>query len=177
MLDEKRVKEAESNTKIFLEEGLIWKYGSFRKEIFETYCRNYQESLDLAQKIFEQGLSNLWVIVIAYYTQYYVANAALYKIGYKVGGKISHKVTADALIVFVRNKLKNELLEDYEEAQGEALEIIGRKTDEIISHFDKELDKRSTFQYESTEEIKKAKAETSLKRAKEFVFEMKKLLQ
>src|SRR3989338_10779756 len=177
MLDEKRVKEAESNTKIFLEEGLIWKYGSFRKEIFETYCRNYQESLDLAQKIFEQGLSNLWVIVIAYYTQYYIANAALYKIGYKVGGKISHKVTADALIVLVRNKLKKELLEDYEEAREEALDIIGRKTDEIIESFGQEMEKRAFFQYESTEDIKRAKANTSLERAKKFVFEMKKLLK
>lgn len=107
---------------------------------------------------------------------YYLANAVLYKIGYKVGGKISHKVTADALVVLVRNKLRKELLEEYEEAQEEAFEIMGKKADEIISHFDKELEKRSTFQYESTEEIKRAKAETSLKRAKEFIFEMKKML-
>ncbi len=63
-------------------------------------------------------------------------------------------MTADALIVFVKNKLKKELLEEYEEAQEEALEIVGKKA----------------------EEIKRAKAETSLKRAKEFIFEMKKML-
>lgn len=176
MLNTVRIKEAENNVKNYLEERLIWKYNSFTKEILETYTRNYQDSLDVAQKLFEQNLSPLWIIVTSYYSMYYIANAALYKIGYKVGGKISHRVTADALIVFVRNKLRRELLEEYEEAQEEALEIIGRKTDEIISSFEQELEKRSIFQYESTEEIKKAKAETSLKRAKEFVFEMKKLL-
>lgn len=176
MLDEKGVKEAQDNVKVYLEERLIWKYGFFTKEVFETYVRNYQESLEVSHKIFEQNLSSLWVIVTSYYSMYYIANAALYKMGYKIGGKISHKVTADALIVFIRNRLKKELLEEYEEAQEEALAIMGKKADEIIIHFDKELEKRSVFQYESTEEIKRAKAETSLKRAKEFIFEMKKVL-
>ena len=176
MLDTQRLKEAESNVKNYLEEKLIWKYDSYKKEIFETFLRNYKDSLEVAQKLFEQNLSPLWVIVTSYYSMYYIANAVLYTIGYKVGGKISHKVTADALIVFIRNKLKKELLEDYEEAQEEALEIIGKKADEIISHFEKELEKRSIFQYKSTEEIKRAKAETSLTRAKEFIFEMKKML-
>lgn len=176
MLDEKRIKEVETSIKGYLDDGLIWKFKTYRNEIMQTYQRNYQESIDVAQKIFDQNLSNLWIIVISYYSMYYIANAVLYKIGYKVGSKVSHKVTADALIIFVRNKLKKELLADYEEAKEEALEIIGRKTDEIIESFDREMDKRSTFQYESTEEIKRTKAQTSLERAKRFIFEMKKLL-
>lgn len=176
MLDEKRIKEAQENAKAYLEDNLIWKTKTFKKEILETYTRNYKESLDVANRLYDQNLSNLWVIVISYYSMYYIANAVLYKIGYKIGTKVSHKVTADALIVFVRNKLKKELLEDYEEAKEEALDITGRKTDEIIQSFDQEMEKRSTFQYESTEEIKRAKAKTSLERAKKFVFEMKRLL-
>lgn len=176
MLDEKRIKEAETSIKGYLDDGLIRKFKTYRNEIMQTYQRNCQESIDVAQKIFDQNLSNLWTIVISYYSMYYIANAVLYKIGYKVGSKVSHKVTADALIIFVRNKLKKELLADYEEAKEEALEIIGRKTDEIIESYDREMDKRSTFQYESTEEIKRAKAQTSLERAKRFIFEMKKLL-
>lgn len=176
MLDEKRVKGAENNVKRYLEDQLLWKYKLFKEEILETYNRNYQESLDVAQKIFNQNLSNLWTIVISYYSMYYIANAVLYKIGYKIGSKVSHKVTAESLIVFVRNKLKKEFLEEYEEAKEEAMEIIGRKTDEIIGSFDQELEKRSVFQYESTEEIKREKANTSLDRAKKFIFEMKKLL-
>jgi len=121
-------------------------------------------------------VSNLWVVVCSYYAMFYVVNAVLYKIGYKVGSKVAHKVTADSLIVYVRNRLKKNMIEDYENAKEEALEIIGSKTDDLISSFDKELDKRSLFQYETTEEIKRAKAKTSLERAKEFVNEMRKLL-
>jgi len=176
MLDEQRIKEAQNNVKGYTQDNLIWKYKTFRKEVLDTYKRNYLESLDLATKLFNEELSNLWIIVISYYAMYYIANAVLYKIGYKVGSKVSHKVTSDALIVFVRNKLKKSLIEDYEEAKEEALEIIGRKTDEIISSFDKEMEKRSFFQYETTEEIKRAKAKTSFERAKNFLFEMEKLL-
>lgn len=177
MLDEKRIKEAEANIKSYLAEGLIKKYPLFRKEILETYERNYQESIEVAQIIAKDNLSHLWTIVTSYYSMYYMANAVLYKLGYKVGHKISHKVTADALVVFVRNKLKKSLLEDFEEAKEEALEIVGKETDEILISFDREMNKRSIFQYKSTEQVKKAKAQTSLERAKKFVFEMKKLLK
>ncbi len=176
MLNEERMKEAQSNMNTYIEDGLIWKTKIFKKEIMDTYKRNYKESLDVAKKLSDENLSNLWIIVTSYYSMFYIANAVLYKLGYKIGHKVSHKVTADALIVFVRNKLRKSLLEEYEEAKEEALELIGRKTDEVISDFDKELGKRSIFQYESTEEIKRAKAETSFIRAKRFILEMEKLL-
>ena len=67
-------------------------------------------------------------------------------------------------------------MKDFEEAKEEALEIIGRKADEVLLNYERELEKRSSFQYQSTEEIKRNKAETSLERAKKFIFEMKKLL-
>lgn len=97
-------------------------------------------------------------------------------LNYKVSHKISHKVTSDALIVFVRNKLKKELLEGFEEIKEDALELISSKTDNIIQSFDFEREKRSQFQYQMDESIKKSKATTSFNRAKEFIFEMKKLL-
>jgi len=108
---------------------------------------------------------------------FYIANAVLYKIGYKIGDKLAHKVTADALIEVVRNKLKKSFLEDYENAKEEALELAGARADEIIDSFDRERGKRSAFQYKTTEEIKHSKAQTSLKRAKEFSLEMEQLLK
>lgn len=177
MLSTERIKEAENNVRKYLEDEFIWKYKQYQKEIIGAYERNYKESLTVAQKLFDENISNLWIIVISYYSMYYIANAVLYKIGYKVGPKVSHKVTSDALIVLVRNKLKKSLFEEYEEAKEDALEIIGTKTDEILDDFDKEREKRSVFQYESTEDIKHAKAKTSLERAKKFIFEMKKLLE
>ena len=49
-------------------------------------------------------------------------------------------------------------------ASGEALML----TDNLLQSFDNEREKRSIFQYESTEEIKAARAKTSLDRAEEF---------
>ena len=50
------------------------------------------------------------------------------------------------------------------------------KSDEIIALYGLELDKRSRFQYNMAESIQEQKANTSLKRARQFMFEMKKLL-
>ena len=111
----------------------------------------------------------------SYYAMFYKANAILFKLGYKVGDKIPHKITSDALIVFVRNKLKKSILEEYEEAQNEALP--GIRADTLIDEFDKERIKRSIIQYETKAIEKHAKAITSLERAKEFLFEIKKLLE
>jgi len=68
-------------------------------------------------------------------------------------------------------------LEEYETAKEEALEIISSKVDSIIESFEFEREKRSVFQYQMGEDLKKSKAITSLDRAKKFVFEMKKLLK
>lgn len=176
MIDEKKIKEAQKHIASYLEDGLLWKVVSTNKNIIKTYERNYKDSIAVATKLFDEGLSNLWIIVCSYYSMFYITNAILYNIGYKVGNKVAHQVTFDALVVLVRNRLKKNMLEDYEESKEEALDIIGRKTDEIIESFDRERDKRSIFQYEFTEEIEKAKAKTSLERAKRFIFEMKKLL-
>ncbi|MFH1359245.1 MAG: hypothetical protein ABIH37_05125 [archaeon] len=119
----------------------------------------------------------LWVVICSYYSMFYIANAVLLDLGYKIGGKIVHKVTSDALIVLILNRLKKELLEEYEKIRDDALEIASTKAEEIIKNYDFEKDKRSQFQYDMSEAVKEQKAITSLRRAKEFVFEMKKLLK
>ena len=92
-----------------------------KKQTNETakvmYIENADLSLETAKKLLALESKDyhpyLWVIVPSYYSMYYIANAVLLKLGYKVGDKVSHKVTADAIIVFVRNKLKKNLLEEY----------------------------------------------------------------
>ena len=178
MLDKERVKEAESNLRQYLEEGLL------KKQKNETaksmYVENSNLSLETAQKLIDLENENykpyLWIIVASYYSMFYISNAVLLQIGYKVGEKIAHKVTSDALIVYARNKLKKEILEEYEDAKEDALELISFKVDSLLENLDFERSKRSKFQYRMDEEIKRDKALTSLKRAKQFVFEMKKLL-
>ena len=170
MLDEMRIKEAERNMQSYITDLLIRK-DPFRKIVFDTFLRNNRESLFSARKLFNENLSNLWVVVISYYSMFYLANAFFYKMGYKVGSKVAHKVTSDALIVFMRNKLKEHLIEDYELASSEALIL----SDNLLQNYDFEREKRSIFQYESTEEIKNVKAKTSLERAEEFSKEIEKM--
>ncbi len=171
MLDIKRIEEAKSSVNSYLSEGLLEKR-SFQTLVFDTYMRNHRESLEVAKELHKQKLSSLWVIISSYYSMFYIANAVLYKLGYKTGHRITHKVTADALIVFVRERLKHALIESYEIAAEEALSM----SDSYLESFDHERVKRSRIQYESTEEIKLSKAETSLKRAEEFSIELENVL-
>ena len=107
---------------------------------------------------------------------FYIANAVLRTLGYKVGEKIAHKVTADALIVYARGKLKGSLIDDYENTKDEALNLAGIKADSLIESFDQEKNKRSMIQYRTDDIEKQSKAKTSLVRAKSFFNEMQKLL-
>ncbi len=175
MLDEKRIKEAEVNVKSYLEDGLLRKTKGYNSKILEILINNSKDSLKIAKIVSKK--SSLWTIVCSYYSMYYIANAVLLQLGYKVGDKISHKVTSDALIVYIRNRLKSKLIEEFEEAKEEASEIAGLKTDSLLESFDFERGKRSRMQYNMTEEIKDSKAKTSFERAKSFVFEMEKLLE
>ena len=175
MIDVEHKKEAKKNFDNYLKEGLI------KKEKNETakamYIKNAELSLNLADECMMSHLKpHLWVVVISYYSMFYIANAVLLNLGYKTGDKIVHKVTNDALIVLVMDKIRKGLLEEYEDAKEDALEIASIKSDEIIGLYGLELDKRSRFQYKMTESIQEQKARTSLKRAKEFMLEMQKLL-
>lgn len=145
MLNEKRIKEAEMNVKTYLKEGLL-KKSEFDLKIFNILRNNALESLSIANFLHKNKKSSLWIIVTSYYSMFYLANALLYKLGYKVGEKISHRVTADGLIVFARNKLKQTMIESYEDVKDEALAMM--KSDELIEYFDFERKKRSFIQYQ-----------------------------
>ena len=175
MIDQNKRKEAKQNFGKYLQDGLI------KKEKNETaramYIKNAELSLSLAEECMNSALRPcLWVVVISYYSMFYIANAVLLHLGYKAGSKVVHKVTSDALIVLVMDKIKKGLLEEYEDAKEDALEIASIRSEEIIALYSMEMDKRSRFQYNMTETIQEQKANTSLKRAREFMLEMKKLL-
>lgn len=176
MIDEQRKKEAQNNFARYLEEGLLKK--ETKDLAKDKYLENADLSLRTAQELMQSLLKPyLWVIVVSYYAMFYMANAVLLHYGYKTQDKIVHKITSDALIALVLEKLKKELLEDYEDAQQDALEIANTKAESLVESYGLELGKRSRFQYNMLEQTKEAKAQTSLKRASEFVFEMKKLLK
>ncbi len=175
MIDAKQKKEAKQNFDRYLQDGLI------KKEKNETakvmYLKNAELSLALAEECINSILRPyIWVVAISYYSMFYIANAVLLNFGYKTGDKIVHKVTSDTLIVLVMDKIRKGLLEEYEDARDDALEIASVRSEEVIAFYALELDKRSRFQYNMTESIQEQKARTSLNRAKEFMLEMKKLL-
>ncbi|MBI3051629.1 HEPN domain-containing protein [Candidatus Woesearchaeota archaeon] len=176
MIDDSRKKEALNNFKRYLEEGLL------KKEKSELAQAKYLENADLSLRTANELLQSplkpyLWVIVTSYYSMFYMANAVLLHYGYKTQDKIAHKVTSDSLIVLVLDKLRKELLEDYEAIQKDALEIASTKAESVIESYEFEMGKRSRFQYNMLEQTKENKAQTSFRRASEFVFELKKLLK
>ncbi|MFW5852941.1 MAG: HEPN domain-containing protein [Nanoarchaeota archaeon] len=174
MIDDKRIEEAKNNFARYIEEALIRK--TTNKVAKEVFQKNAKDSLRASQILSDNDIP-LWSIVSSYYAMFYMANAVLLRLGYKTGDKIVHKVTADALIYIVRPKLKNKILEDYEEIKDQALQIAEVRSDELVQNFDRERNKRNTIQYQTTKEDIRSKAKTSLKRAKEFLFEMENLLR
>lgn len=175
MIDQKRVRDARENFAAYLREGLL------KKERNETakamYLKNSEISIKAAQTLTSQEFRPyLWVIVCSYYSMFYAANAVLLDLGYKTGDKIVHKVTSDALVVLVLDRLKREIMEGYEEVKEDALEIASAEAESLLEDYERELSKRSRFQYKMPDEAKEQKAATSLERARRFTFEMKKLL-
>lgn len=175
MIDEKRKKEAKDNFSQYLKEGLIKKQKN--EEAKKMYIQNSKTSLKLAEKLLDDNLKPyMWSVVVSYYSMFYIANAVLLHLGYKTGSKVVHKVTSDALIVLVLDKLTKELMEQYESIKNDAMEIASTKSEELLKNYDFELEKRSKFQYDMTLKIQEQMARTSVKRAKDFVLEIEKLM-
>jgi uncharacterized protein (UPF0332 family) len=164
-MDEKRIKIAEDNFRRYIKEGKIKKVSPLLPIVYQTYLKNARESLNVANKLSQDKTSSLWVVVTSYYSMFYIACAYLYKLGYKAGDDRVHQVINEALISQGRNKINNYLLENYNEEKEKALVIV----DNYLDNYGKEKAKRASFQYETTDKIKEAKADTSLKRAKEFL--------
>jgi uncharacterized protein (UPF0332 family) len=176
MLSEKRIKEAETNIKQYLSDGLISKVKDKNLDIIKIYIKNAKESIKMSNVAIDENISPLWGTVCSYYAMFYSANALLYHYNYKVGDKIAHKITSDALIGLVRDKIKKELIENYKEIEEEAEELAQLKSDLLIENFDFERGKRNKYQYSISDEIKMSKSKTSLKRAKEFLYEVEQIL-
>lgn len=148
-------------------EGLIKKTKDITAK--PIFLKNSKQSLKAAKLLFDNNIY-LWTIVCSYYSMFYIAQAVLLSLGYKTTGKIVHKVTAEAL----KDIIKPKLLKIFQEIQDEALEIAEIKSENLVKSFEYERRKRNYIQYNTTEQDIRNKAETSIKRAKEFLFEMEK---
>jgi uncharacterized protein (UPF0332 family) len=202
MIEKERLEEARRNIKTYIEDGLLKTGDKDAARFIDFFMANAESSLRTASilqeisddnalkatlKVDSDFESYLWVIVSSYYSMFYAATAILAKQGVRATGQIVHKVTADALIhFFASNEKLAKLLEQYEEAQTVGLELVGReelmkrmqkKADELIISYEGERKKRSKFQYDIGVQAKRGYAQTSLERARSFVFEIRKLLK
>ncbi len=123
----------------------------------------------------------LWVVNACYYSMFYMARALLESEGIKIKTDLSiHSVTFDAVIGFfyVTGKLEKRLLEDFAESMEEASEILGKqKADMLIEDYFWEKGKRAAFTYNTKDVVIRAKAKTSLERARRFITELKKVIR
>ncbi len=202
MIEKERVEEARRNVKQYVDDGLLKlndedapRFAGFFMANAESSLRtasilqlaSEDESVKNVLKVDPEFESYLWVIVCSYYSMFYAATAILARRGVKAMGQIVHKVTADALIhYFVSNDRLARLLEQYEEAEMVGLELVGRdellkrmqrKADELIVAYESERRMRSKFQYDVGVQAKRGYAQTSLERAREFVFEVNKIFR
>lgn len=186
MKSEKEKKVIESNIKNYLRESLF-KKGNY-SYVTEFYLRTAEKTLqtaDALMKISEKtdikkqlGLlenfeTYLWVIVSSYYSMFYAVNALFSKNGIKIGDKIAHKVASDVFYYYFvkNNKIARELFEAYGEAKSDAMDLTNysEQAERLSDNFNSEKEKRHKFQYDTTENIKRGYAQTSLKKARDFL--------
>jgi len=194
MKTEKEIRIIESNINSYARDGLF-KKGSY-EHLIDFYIKTAKKTLQTADSLMQISENNelkkklgllddfetyLWVITTSYYSMFYIVNALLSKNGMKLGDKIVHKVASDVFyFYFIKNKkIARELFEIYEEAKGQAMDLINysEQAEKLYQDLEYERTKRHKFQYNMTENIKRSYAQTSLKRAKDFINEIELLIR
>jgi uncharacterized protein (UPF0332 family) len=112
----------------YLNEGLVTKV-SKKEIVLSTFLNNHDSSLKLATKTFLDKDSDLWVVVISYYSMFYLANAYIYSKGYKIGSYSVHKITLDILEEFISTNLQKDIITLYSLSAQEALDLASSLTD------------------------------------------------
>jgi len=74
MLDEETIKRAENNVRRYLADEDLKERDS-DVNIINAFRMNANESLEVADLLFNEDISPLWVIVSSYYAMFYIANA------------------------------------------------------------------------------------------------------
>lgn len=105
MITDKEIREAEQNLRRYFEEELL-KKDSSHAQFVKFYVNNAKMSFQLANFLLKLSTDKeikknagfpedfeclLWVVVTSYYSMFYIANAAMARLGLKVGEKIAHK--------------------------------------------------------------------------------------
>lgn len=192
MIDDKKLREAESRVKHYFRDGII--ITKQKKEFTDFFLANSDKSLNSANALYDLSTDNdmqkktgyfgfdgfLWVVNACYYSMFYMARALLENSGIRIKSDLSvHSITFDAVINFfyLNGNLQKRIIEDFAEAKEEANELLGKqKADQLIEDYFWEKGKRATFTYNTKDIVIRSKAKTSVERAKRFNQEIRKIL-
>jgi uncharacterized protein (UPF0332 family) len=193
VLDDKRLRAAESRVKQRLAEGIIMTRQE--REFTDFFLTNANKSLNSANALYDLSTDKemqqktgypdfdgfLWVVNACYYSMFYAVRALLESEGIRIKSDMSvHSITFDALLYFfyLNGRLQKKFIEDFAEAKEEAAELLGKqKADQLIEDYFWEKEKRASFTYDTKEIIIRAKAKTSLARATSFNQDIKSIIR
>ncbi len=195
MITDKEIGESRRVVQQLIKEGLILPAG---REYQDFFLAKANQALETAHFIVNVSLNPelklqlqlsssyegyLWTINAAYYSMFYAATSLLARYNHRIKGEQGiHMLTYHALVYYFLDndrKLSKHLLEQYRQAGEEAselLQIAEQQAREKVEQVRFELSKRREFTYEIGKIAEKAKAETSLRRAEEFLTLVKELI-
>ena len=192
MLGDKKIKELQNRISNYIKEGVIKKDNKI--EYVNFFLQNANKSLISAELLYKVSTDkntqetigfrdfegHLWVINASYYSMFYLARALLESRGIKLEREVSiHLLTFDVLVYYfyLSGKLEKKFIEYYVLAEQEAAQLLGKeKAEKIIKDYLYEKNKRGEFTYDLGVIAIKAKAKTSLERARVFNEELQKIL-
>lgn len=197
----KRTKEADSIISGITKENRVVELSEQEKIRFTNFYKRqanlslvaadllYSISTDKESKKFHKLNENyecfLWTINTSYYSMFYAVHALLaYKNKRILSEQGIHKITAHALVYyFIKNNfIAKKLYEQFIDSQKEAAELFNledfqKRAFDLTTKYFYESEKRAKFTYETDTEAKQKHALTSLKRAKEFLNEIEKIIE
>lgn len=168
------------------------------KEFVKFFMKKAEDALETAHILFQISKSislkkelnvsqfyngYLWVINPAYYSMFYAATSLLAHFDKRI--KVDqgiHKIMYHALVYYFLDndkKLTRYIIEQYKQAESDAeslLQIAELKARYHIEKIKFELDKRKEFTYEMGKTAEENKAQTSIKRAEEFLTLVKEII-
>jgi len=201
-LDNKKIEEIRKLVPKLINDGIVSKKEEY-KNLTDFFRENSEDSLNSAQLLYKVSTSSklqdstgfpnlkgfLWVINASYYSMFYMATALLTNFRIKIKSEIGiHKLTFNTFVYYfyLTNKISKKYVEQFLEALEDSEDLLGReeiikkadeKAKELITSFDFEREKRTTFTYELERTKIETKAKISLERANHFYKEIIKLIK
>ncbi len=198
MLDNKELEIIKKEIENLIQQEKIIVEKNSKGKFTDFFLENSRKSFDSARVLMDLsinpklqetlGYSNfdgsLWTINASYYSMFYMVRGLLENFGIKIKSDSNtqsiHQMVFQALIYFfyMNKRLERKLIEDFHEAIQESSEILGKeKAKKLVEEYKSEKDKRGIFTYELGQIAMQNKAETSIKRAKFFNQEIRKMIK